>query len=556
MLLGLCLLSTLCLTTASGSQEENHVLSPKPKSTRLPKNLGNFNPANIGLSVASGDLNGDGIDEIVAGAPLFEESGGLLVIDGATLEVIEIVRPSDPAEQVYFGRSVAVDDLDGDGLDDLVVGARGCTILIFSRTGVRKVLDFSTIVVGVGDANGDRHSDVFIAAGRGDGSAGNVFLGPSFETRVDLRLPGSVSGVTGLVVADLNNDGLDDAFLAHSTHHYGEGICWFSFAPAFEQNFFITDPEPIQSGRFGNRIDATDFNQDGATDLLVTSKTTPCSYFDLCRDCLVFWGPDFTEYYQVTDLYLGWTTGLGVWAGIADFNADGYPDVCSVASIDADGYQFVPEYYVYFGPELTTFRTFSFSDRDQRDSNTSFGRAMRSADIDQDGRDEFLVGDPRSSLFGNSYDYISGVVHLVDFSSHIAFRPFGDGFRGHGAFEPTLRGAGDALPGSIVDLRVKGGRKGAVGVLLVGTAPASEALCDNDPILGKTPFRHVDPHLSYPFVLEGTEEYGEGSWEGRLGIPPNPELPGEFYFVQALISEPGGPCGMSGTNGLRITVQR
>jgi hypothetical protein len=81
----------------------------------------------FGWSIATGDMNGDGAPEVVVGAPGADEgTGRVLVWDGAAF----MEAAGDPRYVLSgnvigegFGRSVTLADLNGDGLDDLVVGA-------------------------------------------------------------------------------------------------------------------------------------------------------------------------------------------------------------------------------------------------------------------------------------------------------------------------------------------------------------------------------------------------------------------------------------------------
>jgi hypothetical protein len=81
----------------------------------------------VGISLASGDLTGDGIDDLVVGAPLS---------DGGTVHVVSLptrgtIAIADAAAHLVgvgteeAGSSVTVGDVTGDGVADLVVGAPG-----------------------------------------------------------------------------------------------------------------------------------------------------------------------------------------------------------------------------------------------------------------------------------------------------------------------------------------------------------------------------------------------------------------------------------------------
>ena len=82
----------------------------------------------VGWSVSNaGDLNGDGVADVVAGAP-FASSGGpvgegaVVVLSGVDGSPLGSIAGSQPGSE--FGTSVAgVGDVDGDGFSDVVVGA-------------------------------------------------------------------------------------------------------------------------------------------------------------------------------------------------------------------------------------------------------------------------------------------------------------------------------------------------------------------------------------------------------------------------------------------------
>jgi len=95
---------------------------------------GLFSHSWTGWSVQTGDINGDGYAEVVAGAPAAISSAGLtLVWDGADVMAAAGVgtaetpqprfRINGDAELDSAGHTIAVEDLDGDGQADLIIGA-------------------------------------------------------------------------------------------------------------------------------------------------------------------------------------------------------------------------------------------------------------------------------------------------------------------------------------------------------------------------------------------------------------------------------------------------
>lgn len=99
--------------------------------------------AQAGNAVGSGDVNNDGYDDVIIGAPEAEVSGGntegraFVVfgkstsfsswIDLASLDGNNGFSLEGPNERDYLGHAVGSGDINGDGIDDLIVGAPGGT---------------------------------------------------------------------------------------------------------------------------------------------------------------------------------------------------------------------------------------------------------------------------------------------------------------------------------------------------------------------------------------------------------------------------------------------
>lgn len=185
--------------------------------------------AELGTAVA-GNLHADGdaFPDFAVGAPapLSAISGYVEVVSGSNGSLIQTLQAGDNGG---FAKALAgASDMDGDGLDEIVVGApnsgffgpgsaRVYTLpggsLLHTVGGDAQVGSFGAAVAGGGDLNGDGRADFLIGAqddGREAFGAGSV---RSFEGReagvlntLVGRDAGDAFGVSVAVLGDLNSD--------------------------------------------------------------------------------------------------------------------------------------------------------------------------------------------------------------------------------------------------------------------------------------------------------------------------------------------------------------
>ncbi len=114
-----------------------------------------------------GDVDGDGVFDFVSTSPPYNGNGLVQFWSGRTGQFIRSLW--GPNGDLRWGRSVApIGDYDGDGVVDVLVGAKGYVAVMSGRTGSIRHridssnLDFGTMVAGL-EANGDARGDILVS---------------------------------------------------------------------------------------------------------------------------------------------------------------------------------------------------------------------------------------------------------------------------------------------------------------------------------------------------------------------------------------------------------
>ncbi|HEX6130210.1 MAG TPA: VCBS repeat-containing protein, partial [Actinomycetota bacterium] len=177
-------------------------------------------------SLAAGDVNGDSLPDLVAGANgsptrLFLNRGS----SGGSWQGFDEAGATTIATAAT--RAVALADLTGDQKLDLIVGNNGANSIAYRNKGISSgtwqgfdlvattvIGSGATTSLGVGDLDGDGRADVVLGNDGGDttvhlnaGSTGTTWDG--FETAATL----ASAAVKAVAVGDVNGDGIPDVIL-------------------------------------------------------------------------------------------------------------------------------------------------------------------------------------------------------------------------------------------------------------------------------------------------------------------------------------------------------
>ena len=269
--------------------------------------------ASFGGALAASDLNGDGIQDLIVGARFSDigstsSAGEVFVfLGGRTFDAISDFTLRDPVPESNddFGTSLATGDINGDGMDDLVVGADdsgngGEAFVFLGGNAFNTASDFTLKYPGsetfalfgagaaIGEVNGDGIKDIILTAPFADvGGVSNagqvvVFLGgASFDTNADFTLnppPNTVfrSDIgTSITTGDINGDHLDDVMIGSfgrgSNTATGEEVLIYFGASPFNNSIDATlvNPTPESGNRFAPALACGDVNGDNVKDIVM-----------------------------------------------------------------------------------------------------------------------------------------------------------------------------------------------------------------------------------------------------------------------------------------------
>jgi hypothetical protein len=419
--------------------------------------------ARFANSIASaGDVNGDGYSDVIVGALAYDTANSnagkayLYLGDSAGLAATPIWTSSgDDQVATFYGCSVAsAGDVNGDGYDDVIVGAPdyntansnagkaylylgGATGLAATPSWTSSGDDqagafYGNLVAGAGDVNGDGYNDAMVVASRYDTSNSDVgkvylYLGgsaglattPSWTSSGDDQA-GAYYGYSAASAGDVNGDGYGDVIVGAYIYDTpagdaGKAYLYLGSSTGLGASAAWTSSGDDQSGAFFgcSAMSAGDVNGDGYDDVIIGAMTYTTSSF---QEGKVY-------------LYLGSSAGLGASAawtssgdnqaeayygssvsGAGDFNGDGYYDVIIAADIYDTANSDVGKVYMYLGSVTGLAGSPSWTSSGDDQGAAFYGSCVASAgDVNDDGCDDIVIGsrnyDTMNADAGKAYLY-------------------------------------------------------------------------------------------------------------------------------------------------------
>ncbi|MFQ6092808.1 MAG: FG-GAP-like repeat-containing protein, partial [bacterium] len=432
-----------------------------------------------GYSVSnSGDVNGDGYDDILIGAAKSDEGAGQVYLIFGKSKGWTMKMDLSQADASFVGEAKGDEagwvcipgDVNGDGYDDILVGApknddggvdAGQSYLIFGqpsgwqmRTSLSNA-DASFIgenvgdqsgwpVAGAGDVNRDGYDDFLISAplhdagGEDTGQTYLIFGNPSgwswrgSLSRADASFvgqnPGDESRCSQFKGGDVNGDGYDDLLLCAWRSGGGRGQTYLLFGrqsgwamrfPLFRADAsFLGQNEGDTSGYAASG--AGDVNGDGYADILIGAPMSDRGGKDAGQVYLIFGKPNGwvmnmnLAFADVSFVGEGIGDGLGSAVFGADYNQDGYADILIGAKFGDKGGEDAGQTYLILGKSADWEMTVDLTQADAilfgESPGDWAGHAVSgSGDNNGDGYPDILIGAPGSDGGGAN----SGQTYLV-----------------------------------------------------------------------------------------------------------------------------------------------
>ncbi len=331
----------------------------------------------INLVVRKGvnqDINGDGIADIAAGAPLHSSNRGRAflfngdinnITSGSATSSSFLVTGLNTSEE--FGKYIAMGDLNGDGYGDIIIGAPAFStstgnVYIFHGSANGAATTPTRVIAGeatssffgsaitAADINGGGSDELVVGAFGASGN-GRVYVFNGGASGVTQNLASSANRIiTGessgdnfgfsLAAGDVNGDGHADIAAGGRNYNAGQGRVYIfhgsptGIAPTLAGSANTLMTGAGASGGLGGGLELADMNADGFSDLISGSPNqagmTGALYIHhgsgggIATNTVNF-APNTT----MTGESAGVNFGLVLRAG--DLNGDGYPELIASA---------------------------------------------------------------------------------------------------------------------------------------------------------------------------------------------------------------------------------
>lgn len=389
-------------------------LNTTPSWTKTGESSG----AALGIISGAGDVNNDGIDDIIAGAIGYQSYKGKCYLYFGTASGLSnsfVWSYSGENTNDYFGFCVSsAGDLNGDSYDDVLISTDGYNgntskayIFYGNSTGLSTSINWQATdgssnsyygysSASAGDVNNDGYNDVIVGALGYLGSTGRAYAyygGPAGVSStpnwsVTGEAPGSEFGYCVSTAGDINNDGFADVIIGADgfSGEVGRVYIYLGSSAGLETTVHYQITGETYS-RFGKSVACGgDLNNDGTDDILIGAY----KFSDLR-------GKVYAYYSNTCGITNGWESngqsednhfGYSV-SSAGDVNNDGFVDVL----VGAYGYQGNRgAAYLYYGDSCGISLTPNWIVTGEGSQNYFAANLSCAGDVNNDGYDDVIIG--------------------------------------------------------------------------------------------------------------------------------------------------------------------
>ncbi|WP_166444639.1 FG-GAP-like repeat-containing protein [Dyadobacter bucti] len=338
--------------------------------------------AHFGYSVSgAGDTNGDGYDDVIIGANLYDMGGNLdagagFVFYGSSsgIQLGLTNAVSLPQANAHAGNSVSsAGDINADGFDDIVVGAplydnaqnnAGAAIVSLGSAagiatgggtviqGIQTAAEFGNAVSKAGDVNGDGYGDIIVGAFHSENNSntldeGGVFVYHGSKTGIEtvskalleLNITGAWLGYSVSDAGDVNGDGFDDVvagaiYYANGQANEGAVAVYHGSASGVVQNAAAVIEYNQANALLGSSVSSADLNGDGYSDIIAgapfysgnQASEGAVLVYSGSETGIITSAPTVTMEGNQANCQMGYSASLA-----GDINGDGYDDLIAGA---------------------------------------------------------------------------------------------------------------------------------------------------------------------------------------------------------------------------------
>ncbi|MBK8988676.1 MAG: FG-GAP repeat protein [Chloroflexi bacterium] len=421
-----------------------------------------------GYALATVDVNGDNFDDLIVGAPRFDNGqtrgGAAFLFHGSAggLNSQPAWSAGSDLTGARYGFAVAVGDVNGDSYGDVLIGAYRSNqgqpeegrvyLYLGSAQGLpaaatwtyesnQKEAQLGYSIAGGGDVNGDGFDDVLVGARwysdtLSHEGAAFLFLGSAAGlsgTPDWTAVGGQTNAAFGTAIAlvgDVNGDGYDDVAV---------GAPFYDGALVDEGAVFLflggssgpggTADQTIRGGQanslFGAAITAADFNQDGQSDMMVGAP-----YFDGAADNegAVFLYPGSGQGVGDTAVWSAFSGQTGARFGTAvsagHVNGDALPDLLIGAPQYTHDQSLEGSVFLYLGISGGISANANWIGEGNKAESAYGFSADLAGDVNGDGYNDPAIGAPQHrinrDIVGRAFVYF-GAEQLAD--TYVVYLP-------------------------------------------------------------------------------------------------------------------------------------